>query len=99
VLAKYSTVRTLAFTCDAADGTCRVTIALGTEPANLAQDISITFDGVAALSVRGFGGGMTQVMGLRVTDIRDQQHDRLNFEVNDLEDGKLSFRCRSFSLS
>lgn len=51
---------------------------------------------VSSLVLSHFGGGVTQLSGLCFRDIAKDQRDRVNFELLDLEDGKLSLKCRDF---
>lgn len=49
------------------------------------------------MSIREFGGGLTQVMCLRVKDLSDLQHDRVRFLLEDLEDQALSLKCEALT--
>ena len=99
-LAGLTSVSSMLFESEA-DGFCRLTLILGRESALVAgasEIVCFSFNGVSNLKVADFGGGLTQVMCLRCKDVRGQQLDRINFELEDLEDGKLFFLCRSFEI-
>ncbi len=94
-LPAYTTVLSASFEAEP-DWSARLTLTLQTNPATTLDTLRLTCCGVSGLSLHGFGGGLTQVLCLRGTDIRDQQHDRLNFAFTDLEDNVITFRCRTF---
>lgn len=58
----------------------------------------VAFYGVWRLQTVNFGGGLTQILCLRVSDIRDRGLDRSYFQVSDLERGNVSFMCKSFQI-
>ena len=77
------------------DNQCNLTFSLRRDSVDEGSLLSLRFHGVALLHLSAFGGGLTQVMCLRVEDIRERQWQHLNFSVSDLEDDRVSFLCRS----
>ncbi|MFJ2710852.1 hypothetical protein ACIOZM_08160 [Pseudomonas sp. NPDC087346] len=59
------------------------------------EGVTAVFHDVSSLSLSGFGGGLTQFMGLVVTRI-DDGLDRIRYELRDIEDEKISFYFFSF---
>jgi len=94
-LPAYTTVLSANFEAEP-DWSARLTLTLQANPATTPDTLRLTCCGVAGLSLHGFGGGLTQVLCLRGTDIRDQQLDRLNFAFTDLEENVIAFQCRTF---
>ena len=92
----FTTVEALTFDCDLADNACRLELTLRRHLVGQGQRLVVVFHGVSGLALSGFGGGLTQIMCLRAVDVRSAQHDRINFEVRDLENEAMSFRCRGF---
>jgi hypothetical protein len=60
------------------------------------RTVKVEFEGVSQLAVSGFGGGLTQILIVRVRDIRARGWDRAYFQVDELERGSLSSLCESF---
>lgn len=92
----YTNVKAVSFATDP-DGICNLTLALwqcsGPGPISL----QLSCSGVAGLMLRDFGSGLTQVQCLQCADVSAHQHEHVNFEFTDLENGVLAFRCRSFT--
>lgn len=55
------------------------------------------FRGVANLTMRNLGGGISQFCGLETEDIRSRQLDRIHYRVFDFEHDAIEFFCDSFS--
>lgn len=55
--------------------------------------VGFHFEDVSNLHLRGFGGGLTQVVGFSVRDIRENHWERIRFAVEDYEDSKIEFFC------
>ena len=91
----FTTVLRLEFSVELPSGSCTLSLELmrGVEKGDV---LAVEFLDVAALSLKDFGGGMTQLLLLRVDDIMDKQLDRRNYEVRELERDSLSFVCRDF---
>ncbi|MFJ4251360.1 hypothetical protein [Pseudomonas sp. NPDC089741] len=58
--------------------------------------VTVKFHDVSALHLKGFGGGLTQLMDLIATRI-DNGLDRIRYELRDVEEEKISFYFFSFS--
>ena len=57
--------------------------------------IELRCTNVSELKLDQFGGGLSQFLVLRVTDISDHQLDRANLRFTELEDDRVSFICRT----
>lgn len=57
--------------------------------------VSLIFDDVSVLELRGFGGGLTQFMHLEASRI-DDGLDRIRYEMRDVGDDKISFKFFTF---
>lgn len=95
LLAGFTTVESMSFASLAPDNQCDLTFALRRDSVDEGPLLSLRFHGVALLNLSDFGGGLTQVMCLRVEDIRGRQWEYLNYSVSDLEDNRVRFLCRS----
>ncbi len=95
LLAGFTTVESMSFTSLAPDNQCDLTFALRRDSGDEGSLLSLRFHGVALLHLSDFGGGLTQVMCLRVEDVRERQWENLNYSVSDLEDDRVRFLCRS----
>jgi hypothetical protein len=60
-----------------------------------AEVVCIKFVDVSQFASRDFGGGLTQLMHMKVNKL-DSGFDRVRYKFDDLEDGKLSFYFSSF---
>ena len=85
----------MSFASLAPDNQCALTLALRHGSVGEGPLLSLKFHGVARLHLSDFGGGLTQVMCLRVEDVRERQWECLNYSVADLEDDRVRFLCRS----
>jgi hypothetical protein len=92
----FTTVLRLEFSVDLPSGSCTLTLELMRGDIGKGEVLVVEFLDVASLSVKDFGGGMTQLLLLRVDDIMYKQLDRRNYEVRELERDSLSFVCRDF---
>jgi hypothetical protein len=63
-----------------------------------ADVVRIKFIDVSQVTSRDFGGGLTQLMHMKVNKL-DSGFDRMRYQLNDLEDRKLSFYFSSFSVA
>lgn len=55
------------------------------------ESIVLECDEVSNLTIRDFGGGLTQFLCLRASDVRKMQHDRVAIHFADLEEDAISF--------
>ena len=83
---------------DPADYSYSLLLEMAEQPSGRARAVSIQFNGVADLNMRGVGGGLSQIMGLKVETIKERQWERLNFRVTDFEHGKIEFLCRDYEV-
>jgi hypothetical protein len=54
---------------------------------------------VSSLDLSEFGGGLTQLLLLRCSDLRENQLDRVKFHFSEVERNSISFDCASMRLS
>jgi hypothetical protein len=92
----FTTVLRLEFSVELPSGSCTLTLELMRGDIGKGEVLVVEFLDVAALSLKDFGGGLTQLLLLRVDDIMYKQLDRRNYEVRELERDSLSFVCRDF---
>ncbi|MDT3723219.1 hypothetical protein [Pseudomonas oryzihabitans] len=62
-----------------------------------ADVVSIKFIDISQFMFRDFGGGLTQLMHMNVNKM-NSGFDRVRYQLNELEDKKISFCFSSFSL-
>jgi len=60
------------------------------------ERMEIHFYDVSALEIKDFGGGLTQLMHLKISPINSGL-DRIRYEIRDLEGEKISFQFFKFS--
>ena len=60
--------------------------------------IRVQFCGVSNLSLREFGGGMTQVPDLNIEDIHERQWSNVVYRVTESERESISFLCSDVSI-
>jgi hypothetical protein len=89
----------LAFETDMTTGNCTLVLDLADGETAGSKAVSIRFDGVVGLTLKHFGGGLTQVLSLEVRDISDRQWDRQAYEVADQERDGISFRCQDYGVA
>ena len=94
-LSGFTVLLQLAFAALDEASTYRLPLELAESESVGSSAISVTFDDVSNLCLSEFGGGLTQLLHLRIVDIRDRQWDRSKFEVSEVERQVISFRCRS----
>lgn len=89
----------LEFSVELDSGRCRLVLILTDDEVSPTKSIQVEFKGVSELCLKDFGGGLTQLLHLVITDISDRQLDRLNYQVNEVEKDSLSFLCQSFVIT
>lgn len=62
-----------------------------------ADVVNIKFIDVSQFAAHDFGGGLTQLMHMRVSKL-DSGFDRARYQLSDFEDKKISFYFSSFSV-
>ena len=55
--------------------------------------VTLRFDGVRGLHLKGFGTGCVQIMGFDIRAISDRGWENVSFEVEDYEEGRIGFIC------
>ena len=98
LLRGYTALLSLEFSFDIDGGVCNLILALAESELRGAKAIRAEFHGVADLSIKGFGGGLTQLLLLVVEDIGYRQLDRINYEVKERERESISFLCQRVTM-
>lgn len=98
VLRGFTIVRRLEFAVEVRSGACTLMLDLTKTDTGKGEVLIVEFLDVASLSLKDFGGGLTQLLLLHVDDIRHEQLDRRNYAVRELERESFSFVCRDFRL-
>ncbi len=57
--------------------------------------VTICFNDVGNLHLKGFGGGAVQIMGFDIRFVGDRGLEGINYEIEDYEDDRIRFQCRS----
>lgn len=96
LLKGFSIVRRLEFSVEVESGAGTLIVELARRDTGNEEVLMVEFLDAASLSVRDFGGGLTQLLQLHVEDISYQQLDRRNYKVRDLERESFSFVCSDF---
>ncbi len=60
--------------------------------------VRVIFRDVSNLRIDDFGGGLTQLRGLKIDDISARQWDRARYSITELEDEK-HFACNCFNVT
>ena len=60
--------------------------------------VTMYFDGVRDLELKGFGQSAKQIMGFDIVDISDRGLEGVSLMVEDYENGDLQFNCRSVDI-
>lgn len=94
----FTCVRVLSFETDPRSGECTLTLTLVSDEARPADEIEATFFDVANLSLRDFGGGITQLLQLAIEDISHLGLDRTGYRVTELERDSISFTFRRLEI-
>lgn len=55
--------------------------------------LKLVFHDVGQFSVNRFSAGLNQIQGFDIQYVGDRGLERINFEILDYEEGKLSFHC------
>jgi hypothetical protein len=80
------------------DGDCTLTLDLADEWTPGSSVVRVRFSSVSNLSIREFGGGITQVMCLVIEDVREWQCENVVYRVSESEHDTISFLCRDVSI-
>jgi hypothetical protein len=98
LLRDVTLVRMMSLTTDMRTGECALRLEL-TDHEHSTRCVELQAEGVTGMTLVKFGGGFTQLAYLQVKDVRGLQHDRVAFELEELEDRRLLLRCRSLIVS
>ena len=95
----HTTVKFVHFESDtnSASFECNLVLNLVHEASN--SESIVIFNGVSGLQLNNFGGGLTQIVGLELIDLRDQQWSEIKYQINDTENSAISFYCKSMQLA
>lgn len=96
-LAIATIVKRMEFTTDVRTGRCSLVLELLDDEHRPTARIVAEARGVSEWRTQGLGGGITQLLCLRARDVTNQQHDRVKFVLEDLENGALSLRCEELA--
>jgi hypothetical protein len=96
-LAIATIVKRIEFTSDERTGRCSLVLELLNDDRRSTARVVVEAHGVTEWRTLGLGGGVTQLLCLRASDVSDQQHDRVRFVLEDLENGALSLKCEELA--
>lgn len=77
------------------DNICDLFLTLAKKSESGTDVIELAFQQVTNLCVRDFGGGLTQILGLYIDDVRYKGWENINHEVGDCEQNKITFLAKS----
>lgn len=97
-LSGYTDVLFLEFSSEAGPRSCTVSITL-LNGCRDGSNITLTCSDVGRFSLSEFGGGLTQLLCLRIRSIAHEGRDRARFVVEDLERQAIWFECDAFSIA
>lgn len=97
-LDQVTVVKEMQFVCELESGHCSVVLKLVDDEQSPIRRETLLAEGVVHMKIDEFGGGLVQLMCLRVESIGEKQLDRIRYLVQDLEDKKFSFMCERLSL-
>lgn len=98
LLTGFTFLVSLEFVTELDDGMCNLALVLAETEYEGSRTVRAEFGGVANLSVKGIGGGLTQLLLIYIEDVSDRQLDRIHYEVKELERDTLFFFCRTVSI-
>lgn len=97
-LVGYTDLLSLAFTSEPDCWSCTVSITLLSAKRD-GSSIVLTCSDASRFSLSRFGGGMTQLLCLRIRSVAHEGRDRVRFVVEDLEREAIWFECDDFSIA
>jgi hypothetical protein len=89
----------LEFSSEPDTGFCKLVMHLAKDDSYDAQAIRAEYFNVSNLCISNLGGGLTQLEFLLIEDIADQQLDRINYQVREVERESLSFLCQRITVT
>ena len=97
-LTGFTIVRELELTGDMKSGDYTLRVCLASEESPSSPTVTLLLQGVSGLSLCEVGGGITYFPCLAVRDVSMEQHDRIRFEVVDLEENRIFVRALSVEI-
>jgi hypothetical protein len=94
----FTVVLNLQFSVEVQTGECQLTLNLARSERHGDESVEVDFMGVTNLSIKEFGGGITQLLLLSVEDVRDKQWDNIYYYVSEVENESISFFYREASV-
>src|SRR5258708_3579158 len=95
----YSIVLGMAFKVDPQTWDCDLDLELADGKKQGAHVVRVMFRGVSCLTLKGFGGGLTQLLYLTAENIKDRQLDQIAYQISELERDSISFMCGSIQIT
>lgn len=95
-LCGFTFVVQLAIGFDPELGETNLVLVLANDPEMLRRR-TFWFQGITSLRVDSIGGGSLQFCGLQVRGVADRELDGIRYEVDDSEEGRISFLCRDIT--
>jgi hypothetical protein len=92
----YTTLNGLEFMFDPVRSVCDLTLQL--ENPSSRKAVTLVLQDVSDLTLREFGGGLTQLLCLVIHDKRELQLDRKNFQIKEVERGTFDCHCKDFEI-
>ncbi len=96
-LSALTILERLEFTSDFETGRCSVVLQLVDNEHGPRERLVLMAEGVANWSVARLGGGITQLLCLRLRAVDELQHDRIRLVLEDLENQAFSLRCEALT--
>ncbi|KAA3606478.1 MAG: hypothetical protein DWQ01_17615 [Planctomycetota bacterium] len=94
-LAPLTVVHRMEFKTNLESGKCSLVLELVDDDIEPIAGIILEAGLVSDFWVKGFGGGVTQILCLRVRDVRHLQHDGVKYVLEDLENQAFNLKCMS----
>ena len=95
----HTVVVELRFFADLEAGTSFLSVDLAEDESATASVVCVEFEGVLGLTLKEFGGGITQLLDLRIEDVSGAQWDRIAYSVTDIEKDRLRLLCRDIRIA
>jgi len=62
-------------------------------------EVSITFKNISRLKLDFNGAGLHQISGFDILDISDNGLEKINFQIEDYENGSINFSCEEVEIN
>src|SRR5919204_5170594 len=89
----HTTVLKLVFEASPDDWSYTLVLDLAEDETKGSSVIRVEFSGITNLALREFGGGVTQLMSLKIEDIHEWQWSKVVYRVSESEHKAISFLC------